>query len=104
MAEMNEDERAIRALVDAWMAASRAGDVEAVLGLMADDIIFMVPGRPPFGKDAFRAASTGMKGMQLDGQARIEELQVLGDWAYLRNHIEITVTPPSSTPVRRSGY
>jgi uncharacterized protein (TIGR02246 family) len=101
---MNEDERAIRALVDAWMAASRAGDLEAVLSLMADDVIFMVPGRPPFGKDAFRAASEGMKGMQLDGQARIEELQVLGDWAYLRNHIEITVTPPSSTPVRRSGY
>jgi uncharacterized protein (TIGR02246 family) len=101
---MNEDERAIRALVDAWMAPSRAGDLETVLGFMADDVIFMAPGRSPFGKDAFRAASEGIKGVQLDGQSRIEELQVLGDWAYMRSHIEITVTPPSSTPLQRSGY
>jgi uncharacterized protein (TIGR02246 family) len=29
---------------------------------------------------------------------------VLGDWAYLRNHIDLTVTPPSGAAVRRSGY
>jgi uncharacterized protein (TIGR02246 family) len=29
---------------------------------------------------------------------------VLGDWAYLRNFIEITVTLPGGAPVRRSGY
>jgi uncharacterized protein (TIGR02246 family) len=56
------------------------------------------------GKEAFRAASEAPKNVQLDGQARIEELQVLGDWAYLRNYIDITVTPPSGEPVRRSGY
>ena len=65
---MSEDERARRALVDAWMAASRAGDLGTVLSLMTEDAIFMVPGRPPFGKDAFRAASEGMRGVQLDGQ------------------------------------
>jgi uncharacterized protein (TIGR02246 family) len=101
---MSEDEQAIRAWVDGWMTASRAGDVGTVLSLMADDVIFMVPGRPPFGKEAFRAASEGMKGVQLDGQARIEELQVMGDWAYLRSYIEITLTPLSGTAVRRSGF
>jgi ketosteroid isomerase-like protein len=45
-----------------------------------------------------------MKGVQLDGQARIEELQVMGDWAYLRSYIEITLTPLSGTAVRRSGF
>jgi ketosteroid isomerase-like protein len=29
---------------------------------------------------------------------------VLGDWAYLRNHITVTMTPPGGTPVRRAGY
>ena len=34
----NEDERAIRELVDKWMEASRAGDTAAVLELMTDDV------------------------------------------------------------------
>ena len=29
---------------------------------------------------------------------------MLGEWAYLRNFIEITVTPPGGAAVRRSGY
>jgi len=101
---MSPDERAIRDLVDAWMKASRAGDTSTVLSLMSDDVIFMVPGREPFGKEAFAATSQSMKGFRIDGSADIRELRVLGDWAYLRNFIEITVTPPGGAPVRRSGY
>ena len=47
------DERAIRDLVATWMEASRAGDAAKVLSLMADDVIFQVPGREPFGKQEF---------------------------------------------------
>ena len=57
---MSEDERAIRELVATWMAASRAGDLDTVLGLMTEDVVFMVPGREPFGKEAFAAQSRGM--------------------------------------------
>ena len=64
----------------------------------------LVPGREPFGKDAFAAASQGMKGVRMEGTSDIRELNVLGDWAYLRNHIVITVTPPGGEPVRRAGY
>jgi uncharacterized protein (TIGR02246 family) len=88
------DERAIRDLVATWMEASRAGDTAKVLSLMADDVIFQVPGREPFGKEAFAAMSEGMKGVRMEGSSDIRELRVLGDWAYLRNHITITVTPP----------
>jgi uncharacterized protein (TIGR02246 family) len=101
---MSPDERAIRDLVDNWMKASRAGDTETVLSLMSDDVIFMVPGREPFGKQAFAANSRSMDGVRLEGVADIRELKVLGDWAYLRNYIEIAVTPPGSETVRRSGY
>src|SRR3982751_2342525 len=98
------DEAAIRKLVDTWMAASKSGDIATVLDLMTDDVVFMVPGREPFGKEAFAAASEGMKNVTVDGKASIVELRVLGDWAYLRNHIDITMTPSGSTPMRRSGY
>jgi uncharacterized protein (TIGR02246 family) len=40
--QMIDGERAIRELVATWMAASQAGDVAAVLGLRADDVVFMV--------------------------------------------------------------
>jgi len=101
---MSEDERAIRDVVETWMRASTSGDFSTVLGLMTDDVVFMVPGRPPFGKEAFAAASDGMKGVTLEGTSEIQEIQVLGDWAYLRNRIEMTMTPESGAPIRRSGY
>jgi uncharacterized protein (TIGR02246 family) len=101
---MSPDERAIRELVDTWMTASRAGDTETVLSLMADDVVFMVPGREPFGKQTFAANSRSMDGVRVDGKADIRELKVLGDWAYLRNFIDITITPPGGQPVHRSGF
>jgi uncharacterized protein (TIGR02246 family) len=101
---MSDDERAIRELIATWMAASQAGDVSTVLSLMADDAMFMVPGHEPFGKEAFAAASQGMKGVRMEGTNEIRELQMLGDWAWLRAYIQVTMTPPGAEPVRRAGY
>ena len=101
---MYGDEAAIREVVDTWMRASRAGDTATVLSLMTDDVVFMTPGHAPFGKEAFAATSDAMQSVTVDGRAEILELRVLGDWAYLRNHIDITVTPAGGTPVRRTGY
>jgi uncharacterized protein (TIGR02246 family) len=101
---MTEDEKAIREVVASWMAASQSGDIAKVLSLMTDDVIFMVPGQEPFGKEAFAAASTSMSGMRLEGTNDILELQVLGDWAFIRCHIEMEVTPPDgSESIHRSG-
>jgi uncharacterized protein (TIGR02246 family) len=101
---MTEDERAIRDLVATWMEASRRADTATVLSLMTDDVIFQVPGREPFGKEVFAAASQAMKDVRVDGTADIQELQILGDWAYLRIYISITITPRGGTPTRRAGY
>ncbi|WP_192257383.1 YybH family protein [Mesorhizobium silamurunense] len=101
---MTEDEAAIRQVVDTWMAASRKGDLDTVLGLMTDDVVFMVPGKEPFGKEEFAAASRGMGETKMDGVSEIIELKLLGDWAYIRNRIDMTATPPGGEPVRRSGY
>jgi uncharacterized protein (TIGR02246 family) len=102
--KMTDDERAIRDVVDVWLTASKAGDLATVLSLMTDDVIFMVPGQKPFGKEAFAAASQGMKDVRIEGTSDIQEIQVLGDWAYLRNYLEMTVTPPGGATKRRSGY
>jgi uncharacterized protein (TIGR02246 family) len=101
---MTDDEQAIRDLITTWMAASKAGDLATVLTLMSDDVVFMVPGREPFGKEAFAAASEGMKGVQIEGTSEIVEIEVLGDRAWMRNRLRMTVTPPGGKPMVRAGY
>jgi uncharacterized protein (TIGR02246 family) len=101
---VSDDEQAIRRLVETWMTASQTGDIKTVLSLMSDDVVFMVPGREPFGKEAFRAASESAKDMRIEGRSDIHEIKVLGDWAYLRNHLEMTMTLPGGKSMRRAGY
>ena len=101
---MQSDEEAIRQLVQSWMAATKAGDLSKVLSLMADDVIFMVPGRQPFGKEAFIASSQNMKDVRFEGRSEPQEIRVLGDWAWIRNYLEVTITPPQGKPLVRSGY
>jgi uncharacterized protein (TIGR02246 family) len=101
---MTDDEHAIRDLVNTWMAATQAGDLATVLDLMTDDVVFMVPGRQPFGKDEFAAASKGMENSRIEGSSDIQEIRVLGDWAYFRSRLKVTAVPPDGEPVRRSGF
>ncbi len=101
---MQNDEDAIRELVATWMAATRAGDYQKVLTLMADDVIFLVPGKQPFGKDVFAASTQAMKHLRIEGTSEILELQVAGDWAWTRNRLTVRVTQASGTSTIRSGY
>jgi len=78
---MTDDERAIRELMATWFDATKKGDTATVLSLMADDVVFMVPGREPFGKEAFQHASNQMKAVRIDGTSDIQELRMFGDWA-----------------------
>jgi len=101
---MSDDERAIRALVQEWMRASKAGDTAAVLDLMTEDVLFMTPGAEPFGKDAFRERAASLNAVEIDGHAETLEIEVLGDRAWLRNRLEMTMTPAGGEARRRSGY
>ncbi|HEX7033416.1 MAG TPA: SgcJ/EcaC family oxidoreductase [Nitrososphaera sp.] len=102
---MTDDESAIRKLVDTWMAATKAGDVQTVLNLMTDDVVFMVPGLAPFGKEVFKSTTEEMKNVRYEGASDIKEIKVLGDWAYMRSHLRVRTIPPGGgSPVSRSGY
>ena len=103
--EIADDERAIRQLVETWFAATKAGDTQTVLKLMADDVVFMTPGQPPFGKEMFAAAAEGLQKFHFEGTSDIQEIQICGNWAYMRNQLRITITPiGGGEAVRRSGY
>ena len=103
---MDSDEQAIRSLVATWMQATADGDLARVLELMADDVVFLGPGRPPMrGKDAFAAATRAMEGKnRIEGTAETKEVRVFGDWAYCWNHLTVTMHPAgSSAPSRLTG-
>ena len=100
---MTDDERAIRNVVDTWLAASKTGDTATVLSLMTDDVLFLTPGQPPFGKEAFAKMSDGMKDVRVEGTSDIQEVQVFGNIAYLRNLLHIRMTMPDGKVMKRSG-
>lgn len=100
------DEKEIRELIETWMQATKDGDIETVLGLMADDAVFLVAGKPPSGKDDFRSNSEKLaaSGIKFDGKSEIVELNVLGDWAYMITKLAVTTNQPGKEPVNRSGH
>ena len=102
---MPDDERAIHELIQTWLAATQKGDIQTVLGLMTDDVVFMLPGQDPFGKEAFAASFKALTCARFETSSEIKEIMLLGDWAYLRNYLEVTMTPPGGgAPLRRSGH
>ncbi len=104
---MQSDEQEIRELVATWRAASQAGDVNTVLGLMTDDVVFLVPGRPPMRKAEFASLShipSGAAPPKIDGTTEIEEIQVSGDWAFMWARWSVVITPPGGQPMERAGH
>jgi uncharacterized protein (TIGR02246 family) len=71
---------------------------------MTDDVVFMTPGRAPFGKAEFAADSQRMKSVTIDARAEVQEIEVFGPRAYIRNHIRVELTSPGQAPRRMSGY
>ena len=100
----DEDERQIRQLVDSWIAASKAHDLPALMDMMTDDVVFMTPGRAPFGKTEFAADSERVKGVAIDARAEVQEIEVFGPRAYVRNHVRVELTSPGQAPKRVSGF
>jgi len=105
---MATDEQQIRDLIATWMSATRAGDLDTVLSLMTDDVVFLVAGQPPFGKQKFAAALTPAAGVpmpRIDGRSEIQEIHVAGDLAYIRTKLTVEVTPPDGgKPTVRAGH
>jgi uncharacterized protein (TIGR02246 family) len=103
---MNADEEAIRALVAKWHRATAAGDVDAILPLMAEDVVFLVAGqRPMRGRDTFeKGLRTLLASHRIESTGDVQEAAVSGDMAYCWSILNVAVTPlAGGGTVRRSG-
>lgn len=98
------DEQAIREMVDNWLEASKRGDVKALLNLLADDVLFITPGKEPFGKEHFAGANEQMDETKMEPVIDIKEINVAGEWAWMRSFLRVTITPPDGDPTKLSGH
>ncbi len=99
-----DDERAIRELIAAWVAASKARDLPALLAMMTDDVIFLTPGRAPFGKAEFAADNERLADVDVEARAEVLEIETFGDCAYTRSRIGAIVTPRGEPERSMAGY
>jgi uncharacterized protein (TIGR02246 family) len=101
------DEQAIRNAIASWIDATRNGDVAAILPLMTEDVVFLLPGQPPMtGRDSF---AEGMRKMarthRVMPDSVVEEVVVSGDLAYSRTRLEVRIEPlGGGVAVRRAGH
>lgn len=100
-----DDERAIREMVDTWLEASKRGDVTTLLNLLADDVLFITPGQEPFGKEEFAAGNQGsMNDTKMEADIDIKEIEVVGEWAWMRSFLRVTFTRSAGDPSKLSGH
>ena len=94
---MTADEQAIRTVIIQWHRATAAGDVDAVLPLMSEDVVFLVAGKPPMkGRSTFeRGLRNLLKSHSLDSGADIQEIDVSRDLAYCWTLLTVRMTPLS---------
>jgi uncharacterized protein (TIGR02246 family) len=91
---MGPDERAISQLHSTWIDAVNAGDLGLLLALMADDVVFLNPGRAPSGRDGFSAAfPAAHQQARINCISELEEVVVVGEVAYTRSRDSLSVTP-----------
>jgi uncharacterized protein (TIGR02246 family) len=91
---MAPDERAIREVHSTWIDAVNAGDLVCLLGLMADDVVFLNPGQAPVGRDGFPPGfSAAHQQARINCVSELEDVVVVGEVAYTLSRDSLSVTP-----------
>jgi uncharacterized protein (TIGR02246 family) len=78
----------------AWIGAVNAGDLDRLLGLMAEDAVFLSPGQAPVGRNGF---APGFLAAHQQAHIRcineLQELVVVGEVAYTRSRDSLSLMP-----------
>ena len=84
----------IRSAMDEWRRLTAREDLDGLLALTTDDVVFLTPGNPPIGRKEF---AEGFR--QVSGKARIEstqdvrDIRISGDIAYAWSELSVVLTP-----------
>jgi uncharacterized protein (TIGR02246 family) len=91
---MSAEERQIREVHSTWIDAVNAGDLDRLLTLVTDDVVFLNPGQEPFGRAEFSANfSSAQRQVRVRCVSELEEVVVASEVAYTRSRDALSVTP-----------
>jgi len=92
---VDPDIAAINELYNQATLSCGTGDVELYLSIFTEDTVVMAPGSTAFiGKEVLRLAMEGLFGMfDLGLPYTVDEVGVLGDWAFVRSSFQYSMTP-----------
>ena len=101
---MGSDEREIRELIERWHERTAAGDLEAILELMADDVVFLRAGQPPMDKKEFAAGFRAWASKaSIRSRWELKDVHASGDIAYAWSEISLVMTSKDGGKQERSG-
>src|SRR5437588_4484383 len=101
---MNDQEE-IAQIIARWHDATRRGQLDEILPLMADDVVFLTPGNPPMmGKEPFAGGFRSIleKG-RIESHGELREIHVSGFVAYSWTDLTVKMIPHAGDAVVRSG-
>ena len=91
---MPSDEQEIRKVHSIWIDAVNAGDLARLLTLAAEDVTFLAPSQPPYGREGFSSTFvTAHQQMRICCASELEEVVVVGEVAHARSRDTVSVTP-----------
>ena len=88
------DEEQIKRLMDDWRRLTAEADVDGLLLLTTDDVVFLTPENPPITRDAFAAGFRDVSDKaRIESTQEVKEVRVSGDIAYAWSQLSVVVTP-----------
>ena len=103
---METDEEQIHRLVEEWHRRTAQGELDAVLGLMTEDAVFLRCGSTPMTKKEFAAGFREWAGqVRIESKYEVKDICASGDVAYLWSYISIVMTSKGSgSKTKRGGH
>ena len=90
----NAEEEKVRSVIDSWAVASNAGDLEAQLVLMTEDVTFLSVGHPPMSRTEFivRFAAMAEK-FRVVCRPEVREIKIVDDMAIVWSRLSVEIVP-----------
>ena len=92
--------------MDKWRRLTAEGNLEGLLSLLADDVIFLTPGNAPITKGDFARGFREVSAKaRIEATQEVKEIRVSGDIATAWSHLTVVLTPKEGgTTSEASGY
>ena len=89
-----------------WRRLTAEGNLDGLLSLLADDVIFLTPGNPPITRDDFAKGFREVSAKaRIEAIQDVEELRASGDIAAACSHLTVVLTPKDGgKKSEASGY